>query len=489
LRRGDSGGNLGIMEQQPTLAEILTAPDFSPEQLGAKFWYEQYLNQKEQYEQLVQKVLKLDEELNKLKNRTSKNSSQPPSQDNYQKKIAVKTGKKKGPKYDHNGTTRNGFTVVDRQVKLAVCECPECGSGVSEIPGAVVKREQIAELVSKPVEVTEYERALHQCSSCGWQGRSQLPLGCKEGFSYGGLLSSLVGWLGYGGNLTWSKQRYLLEMLLQVPISQGSLAKMHKWFCQSLQAPYEKWWELIQEPGVRCVDETSYRLNGVNYWIWVATSTEACVLMLVPSRSSREVKTLLGEDFTGILSTDCWSAYGQAPASAKQKCWAHIERELKRMETSHLKANRIFAAKVWTIIHQARAVHRQYLEGNITLEQMQVQRPGIETQFEQVLDNPPTGGWAFDSQQLTARFKRHWSEWFTFLSIPGVKPDNNDAERALRPVVIHRKVSGGARSDWGGQLVAMMFSFLETMRLQGKNALTELFALLTSMGRDPPQTV
>jgi transposase len=76
-----------------------------------------------------------------------------------------------------------------------------------------------------------------------------------------------------------------------------------------------------------------------------------------------------------------------------------------------------------------------------------------------------------------------------FLSYPGVKPDNNDAERALRPVVIHRQVSGGARSDWGGQLVAMMFSFLETMRLQGKNALTELLALLTSMGREPPQTV
>jgi transposase len=149
-------------QQQPTVEEMITAPDFSPEQLGAKFWYEQYLHQKEQYEQLAQKVLKLDEELKKLKNRTSKNSSQPPSQDNYKKKKAVKTGKKKGPKYDHKGTTRNGFAIVDRQVKLGVCECPECGSGVSKIPGAVVKREQIAELVSKPVEVTEYERALHQ---------------------------------------------------------------------------------------------------------------------------------------------------------------------------------------------------------------------------------------------------------------------------------------------------------------------------------------
>ena len=37
----------------------------------------------------------------------------------------------------------------------------------------------------------------------------------------------------------------------------------------------------------------------------------------------------------------------------------------------------------------------------------------------------------------------------------------------LRPVVIHRKVTGGARSDWGAQLVAMMFSFLESIAPSG----------------------
>lgn len=475
-------------QQQPKLEEIIAADDFSPGELGAEFWYEQYLHQKEQYGQLAQKIIQLEEELKKLKSRTSENSSQPPSQDNYKKKKAVKTGKKRGPKYGHPGTTRNGFAIVDHQVKLLVCECPECGAAVAEVAGAVIKREQIAELVAKPVEVTEYERALHKCLDCGWQGRSQLPLGCKEGFSYGGLLSSLVGWLGYGGNLSWAKQRYLLEMLLNVPISQGSLSKMHKWFCESLQAPYEQWWEWIQEPGVRCVDETSYRLNGVNYWVWVATGTEACVLMLAPTRSSVEVKTLLGEDFQGILSTDCWSANSKQSAVDKQKCLAHIERELKGMETSHLKANRIFAERVFPILHQARAVRQEYLYGNITLETMQAQRPVIEFQLEFVLNHPPQGGWAFDSQNLTARFKRHWSEWFTFLSYADVKPDNNDAERALRPLVIHRKVSGGARSYWGGQLVAMMFSFLETMRLQGKNALEELFILLSSTGLSPPQS-
>ena len=119
-----------------------------------------------------------------------------------------------------------------------------------------------------------------------------MPIGCREDFSYGGMLSSLVGWLGYGGHLSWAKQRFLVEKILEIPLSQGSLAKMHQWFCQSLYPSYEQWWKLIQQPGVRCLDETSDRVNGVNYWMWVATSSSVCILFLAPSRSSSEVESL-----------------------------------------------------------------------------------------------------------------------------------------------------------------------------------------------------
>jgi transposase len=162
-------------------------------------------------------------------------------------------------------------------------------------------------------------------------------------------LSSLVGWLGYGGHLSWNQQRYLVETVFGIPLSQGSLSKMHQWFCQSLYPSYEQWWQLIQQPGVRCVDETSYRLDGVNYWLWVATSAEVCVMFLAPSRGSVEVKSLLGENFDGILSSDCWSAYNPQSASAKQKCLAHIGRELTALTTSNLAANRVFAEQVMPI--------------------------------------------------------------------------------------------------------------------------------------------
>lgn len=67
-----------------------------------------------------------------------------------------------------------------------------------------------------------------------------------------------------------------------------------------------------------------------------------------------------------------------------------------------------------------------------------------------------------------------------------MKPDNNDTEKALRPIVVHRKVSGGTRSDWGARLDVQMFSLLETVRLQGTDALAQLSELLSLAGRNPP---
>ena len=187
----------------------------------------------------------------------------------------------------------------------------------------------------------------------------------------------------------------------------------------------------MQQPGVRCVDETTYCIDGIKYWLWVATSDQVCVLLLAPTRSSAELKQLLGQDFEGILSSDCFSAYNPQSAAAKQKCLTHLERDLEALKASRFEGNRFFAQAVGEILTAARTLYRDYHAGK-------------------------------------------------------VKPDNNDAERALRPVVVHRKVTGGARSDWGAQLVAQMFSFLETVRLQGEEAIAQLYQLLCLAGRSPP---
>ena len=131
---------------------------------------------------------------------------------------------------------------------------------------------------------------------------------------------------------------------------------------------------------------------------------------------------------------------------------AHLERDLEALKTSRFAGNREFAAQVEQVLWASRLAHRDYQSGKLSIEAIALYRPAIESQLQAVLDNPVAGGWPADAQRLTNRIKRHWDEWFTFLTHPEVKPDNNDAERALRPIVVHRKVSGGARSDWGARI-------------------------------------
>lgn len=445
--------------------------------------------QRREIEALQKEKEELKDSLEKLKNRSSQNSSIPPSADQLKKpsdKSKRKRGKKRGPKYDHPGKTRNGFGEPDFVEKLELENCPNCGADVEPVEKAPEKVQQVAELVEQPVCIHEYHRPLYQCPKCGWSGYSPMPWGTKEGFSYGGRLCSIVGWLGYGGNLTWRKQEYFVEHVLGVPISQGSLAKMHHWFQESLEPSYRKWLAYVQQPGVRCVDETTYCIDGIKYWLWVATSDKVCALLLAHTRSSAELEKLLGKDFEGILTSDCFSAYSPQPAAAKQKCLAHLERDLEALKSSRFLGNREFSERVGQVLWAARKAYRDYHAGNLSIEDIQKQRPVVESQLQAVLDKPPAKGWPADAQRLASRIQRYWDEWFTFLIHPQVKPDNNDAERALRPVVVHRKVSGGARSDWGAKLVAQMFSFLETVRLQSGDAITQLCELLSLAGQSPP---
>lgn len=73
-----------------------------------------------------------------------------------------------------------------------------------------------------------------------------------------------------------------------------------------------------------------------------------------------ELKQLLGENFSGILSSDCFSAYGPQLARAKQKCLAHLERDLEALKTSRFAGNREFAQRVGEILAIARSLHREY---------------------------------------------------------------------------------------------------------------------------------
>jgi len=102
--------------------ELIRAVGTLAEQPEVQALIEVVSQQQQQIEAQQQQIEKLKDELSKLKHRSSHNSSVPPSQDLLKKpsrKDARKPGKKRGPEYDHPGSTRNGFGQAHQIVRLS----------------------------------------------------------------------------------------------------------------------------------------------------------------------------------------------------------------------------------------------------------------------------------------------------------------------------------------------------------------------------------
>ena len=74
-----------------------------------------------------------------------------------------------------------------------------------------------------------------------------------------------------------------------------------------------------------------------------------------------------------------------------------------------------------------------------------------------------------DCQRLAKRLAKHSDSLFTFLSHMQVSTDNNRAERAIRPAVITRKISGGNRSPKGSEALSIITSVVQTCKQQNKD--------------------
>jgi transposase len=79
-----------------------------------------------------------------------------------------------------------------------------------------------------------------------------------------------------------------------------------------------------------------------------------------------------------------------------------------------------------------------------------------------------------------------WHALWTFVTVAGVEPTNNRAERALRGPVIHRKLSLGTQSDNGERFAERTLSAAATYRLQHRSLFTYVSELIAVHTRGEP---
>jgi hypothetical protein len=121
-------------------------------------------------------------------------------------------------------------------------------------------------------------------------------------------------------------------------------------------------------------DETGWRVNGQNYWLWVFTNKDAALYHIDKSRGSKVVGNVLGEKYEGVFTSDFYSDYNKLQALAKQRCLSHLLDEIDKVEEKDkLAADSIddrFCWELKTLLKQTIDDWNEYREGTKIFEDL-----------------------------------------------------------------------------------------------------------------------
>ena len=186
------------------------------------------------------------------------------------------------------------------------------------------------------------------------------------------------------------------------------------------------------------------------------------VFTIDPSRGQGVVEEVLGEVFFGVLCTDFYGAYHKIVCE-KQKCWAHILRDLHNLREKYPKNLEVqyFASRLKSFFDRGKRLRQEYAAGKDISRRIE----RLKTETENFVFRKFK---LAELKTLAKRIIKYRREMYTFIE-KNLEPTNNNAEREIRPGVLMRKTSYGNRSGSGAKNQAILMSIIRTANKRGLN--------------------
>lgn len=421
---------------------------------------------KSENKQLESEIQKLQLQLFKKKSSPPfhpKANTEPEEQDKQPRRIRVQAYTRKR-------------SVPTHRVFHAPSHCNHCGVPIGG--AAVAWTREIIDLPVINPTVTEHVVLKRRCWNCG---QTTIPAVDLSGLAVGqsrigiNLMSAIIT-LKERFRLPIRMIRQYLKIFCRLDLSIGEIVLLlHKTAGAGRPAYQQLQARLRASPTVHG-DETGWRENGRNGYIWSFNTPAIRYFCYRKSRAGQVVKEVLGEQFEGVLVSDFYASYN-IHDGFHQRCWAHLLRDLKdpvkwfpdRPELSPL-------LKTITGLFET---GKQCQVGDLDLKQRHEQRRQLEEKLLNTV-TPYLSQKHHPFHTLATRIDRFLDELFIFVLDKDIPATNNSAERALRHSVIARKISGGTRSERGSRTKEILSSLFGTWDARGLNPLEECRRLLVN---------
>lgn len=386
------------------------------------------------------------------------------------------TKKVGGGKLGHPG---HGRKTVDRDQAIETVEhgmpesCPDCGLHLHNHDW---REKTIVDVEPPKARQTRHRFQRGCCPGCGKHWAAPQPAFPKSMYSNRLVAQAAVQHFVHG--LSLGK---VCEIFGEHVKAAGLRAAFHR--LADLARPAQD--DLIRDyrqAAVKHADETSWRNDGQSGYGWLFCSERTSVFRFERSRSGKIAHAVFGPDrLPGTLVVDRYHAYNHAPCNI-QYCYAHLLREVDKLiaEFPTVTETQVFAETFGNHLRAAMRLRRQ----EITDEEYYERAATIQTQMKAMLESEAKHLGIIHIQNIFTKSQHRIFHWVTDRRVP---PDNNFAERELRPTVIARKISYGSQSLRGAETRSILMSVLQSARkrLEGASPDEWLTSVLDSLAKGP----
>lgn len=398
--------------------------------------------------------------------------------------------KKRAPQ--HNAARRRETpTRIERH---ALDHCPECSYPLTG--DSIDYSRQVIELPPpQPVDITEHQVIKRKCPHCAeWRAPRLDVSGMVIGQGRIGVrIAGVIAYLRNTLRMTVVAIQTYLQGLHGLRLSTGEIVELLHDVADATTAAVGALRDQMRMSPVLHADETGWREDGQNGYAWVFATPGADGIRYYEhdrSRAQAVVQRIVvpveGQRSNACLISDFYCGYNDYPGP-QQRCWVHLLRDLHELKVDHPADDAVLS---W-----ARGVRQLYDDAHTWLNaHPQPTDSERQSMYDQMLKHAVALGHQYAQVQghpchaLAQRLLRHQDELFQFVVRDGVASDNNLAERAARPLVVVRKISGGSRSRRGTRTRMALATLFGTWQVRGLNPLDECVRLLSESPRLAAQT-
>jgi transposase len=439
------------------------------------------LDRAQENERLRKEIERLKQETERLRRelevalRASKRQAAPHSRGNPRAN-PKRPGRKAGHRYGRRAC-RPIPSHVDERITVGLPEqCPHCGGSVE----AEDRETQYQEEIVRRTVVRRFDIAVGRCRGCHRRVQGRHPLQTSDAVGVGKVqlgpeALTLAAILNKQMGLSLGHTRQVLCYGFGLEVSRGGLYRALARMAGRAEATYDGLVEAARQAPVNGMDETGWKVGGQLQWLHVAVNAQVTVYAILPGRGYEQAVVILGAEYEGFLTHDGWAPYYRFQLAFHQSCLAHLLKRCREMAQIASPAALAFPRAVEDLLQTSLELRDRYERGEVSEQGLRIATGKLEAKLDRMLAPHRRNA----ANRRLARHLAHERPWvFTFLHCPGLDATNNVSERAIRGMVIARKVWGGNRTWEGAHTHQILASVLRTCWQQGKDAFTRCVRLL-----------